>query len=87
MSSPPAKRKCPDNTEVDIFHSSRTEVCKTVEDYKFNKKRVTKLAGNEGLLTTRECKAVAYYMHRDQRVQVFYIEVAAINSILFTTSW
>jgi hypothetical protein len=48
---------------------SRSEVAKDVSEYKFNKKRVRLLVGNEGFLK-RECKAVAYWMHRDQRVNL-----------------
>ena len=36
--------------------------------FKFNKKRVNLLSGSEAFLR-QECKSVAYYMHRDQRVQ------------------
>ena len=48
---------------------SRSEVAKDVSEYTFNKKRVRLLTGNEGFLK-RECKAIAYWMHRDQRVKI-----------------
>ena len=38
------------------------------DKFKFNKKRVRTLSGNDGFLA-REAKGVVYYMHRDQRVQ------------------
>jgi len=38
------------------------------DKFKFNKKRVRTLSGNDGFLA-REAKGIVYYMHRDQRVQ------------------
>lgn len=55
-------------TMLEEISKSRSEVAKDVSEYKFNKKRVRLLTGNEGYLK-RECKAIAYWMHRDQRVQ------------------
>ncbi len=54
-------------TMLEEISKSRSEVAKDVSEYKFNKKRVRLLTGNEGYLK-RECKAIAYWMHRDQRV-------------------
>ena len=49
---------------------SRSEVAaKDISEYTFNKKRVRLLTGNEGFIK-RECKAIAYWMHRDQRVNI-----------------
>ena len=50
------------------IEKSRSKSASDVTDFNFNKKRVRLLAGNEGYLK-REAKAVAYWMHRDQRVQ------------------
>ena len=50
------------------FDISRKKAGENVEKFKFNMKRVQFLTGNEGFLH-REAKGVAYYLHRDQRLQ------------------
>ena len=50
------------------FAEKRKNVAENVEKFKFNTKRVKFITGNEGFLH-REAKGVAYYMHRDQRLQ------------------
>ncbi len=70
--TPPAKKiKTEDSSSSKLpaqFAESRLAKAKSVEDFKFNAKRVKFLTGNEGYLH-REAKGVAYYMHRDQRLQ------------------
>ena len=50
------------------FDEKRKTAGEYVEKFKFNMKRVKFLTGNEGYLH-REAKGVAYYLHRDQRLQ------------------
>ena len=66
MSSPPPVKKA--KLEGDLFMESRIKVAENVNEFQFNKKRVKLLSGSEAFLR-QECKSVAYYMHRDQRVQ------------------
>ena len=65
MSTSPAKKA---KYEIDMFHADRLKVSSSATEFPFNKKRLTLLSGSEAFLR-QECKAVAYYMHRDQRVQ------------------
>ena len=66
MSTPPPVKKT--KRETDIFAENRLKTSSTVNEFKFNKQRVKLLSGSEAFLR-QECKSVAYYMHRDQRVQ------------------
>lgn len=66
MTTPPPSKKL--KNEVDMFHQDRLKVAATVTEFKFNKNRAKLIAGAEAFLR-QECKSVAYYMHRDQRVQ------------------
>ena len=73
MSPPPAKKSKSDDSEsksplIELFAESRKSTAENVEEFNFNKKRVKFVTGNEGFLH-REAKGVAYYMHRDQRLQ------------------
>ena len=63
--SPPSKKP---KLEADFFQEDRNKANVSAADFVFNKKRVKLLSGSEGFLR-QECKALAYYMHRDQRVQ------------------
>ena len=63
--SPPSKEP---KLEADIIQEDRNKAKVSAADFVFNKKRVKLLSGSEGFLR-QECKALAYYMHRDQRVQ------------------
>ena len=65
MSSPPAKKA---KIVSDVFMKNRLKVAENVNEFQFNKKRIKLLSGSEAFLR-QECKSVAYYMHRDQRVQ------------------
>ena len=71
-SSPPekrAKKKIAENG-VDIFASymaKRMEVCESVAQFKFNKKRVRLISSNANISET--CKGITYWMWREQRVQ------------------
>ena len=65
MSSPPAKKA---KIVSDVFMENRLKVAENVNEFQFNKKRIKLLSGSEAFLR-QECKSVAYYMHRDQRVQ------------------
>lgn len=51
----------------DKIISSRQNVCKTVSEFKFNKKRVRILSKAKDF--SEDCQGVAYWMSRDQRVQ------------------
>ena len=66
MSSEPVAKKA--KYIGDLFHSARLKVAASPEEFQYNKKRVKLLSGSEAFLR-QECKAVAYYMHRDQRIQ------------------
>ena len=71
--APPPEKKAKTISETasgiaKVLVEERKKIGDNVEDFKFNMKRVKFLAGNEGYLH-REAKAVAYWMHRDQRVQ------------------
>jgi len=72
--SPPKKLKLDGSSgeeehPADLVQAARLEKYPDgVASFKFNKKRVRTLNGNDGFLT-REAKSVVYYMHRDQRVQ------------------
>lgn len=73
MAPPPAKKAKPSASEAkasplaDEFREKRLKN-ENVEKFKFNMKRVKLLTGNQGFLH-REAKGVAYWMHRDQRLQ------------------
>lgn len=71
-SQPPAKRRKEERSENgdDILAScmaKRAQVCASVADFKFNKKRVRLLSKSTDI--SDDCKAIAYWMWRDQRVQ------------------
>ena len=68
--SPPIKKSKTDGVSMkeQIMENRKTKAGESIEKFKFNLKRVKLLTGNEGFLH-REAKGVAYYMHRDQRVQ------------------
>jgi len=72
MSPPPVKKVKTENEVCQSltaqFDESRKKAGENVEKFKFNMKRVQFLTGNEGFLH-REAKGVAYYLHRDQRLQ------------------
>ena len=72
MAPPPAKKVKTGNENVDglasQFAEKRENAGENVENFNFNMKRVKFLTGNEGFLH-REAKGVAYYLHRDQRLQ------------------
>lgn len=68
MTPPPAK-KAKQHGEGDPFETLRAGVAASVAEYEgFNAKRVKLLGGFEDYLKG-DCKSIAYYMHRDQRVQ------------------
>ena len=72
MSPPPVKKVKTENEVCQSltaqFDENRKKAGENVEKFKFNMKRVKFLTGNEGYLH-REAKGVAYYLHRDQRLQ------------------
>ena len=72
MSPPPVKKVKTGHEEclnlAAQFDENRKKAGENVEKFKFNMKRVQFLTGNEGFLH-REAKGVAYYLHRDQRLQ------------------
>ena len=70
MAPPPEKKaKVEEGTDMSAkLKERRKATAESVEKFKFNMKRVKHLTGNEGFLH-REAKGVAYYMHRDQRLQ------------------
>jgi len=64
-----AKTEHENSSLANQFAERRKSAGENVEKFgKFNMKRVKFLTGNEGFLH-REAKGVAYYMHRDQRLQ------------------
>lgn len=70
--SPPQKRTKKEIVEngVDILASymaKRTEICESVADFKFNKKRVRLITSSADI--SEDCKGIAYWMWREQRVQ------------------
>jgi len=66
MSSEPPTKKAKHDT--DMFHMDRLKVAASASEFEFNKKRVKLLTGSEDYLK-QGCKAIGYYMHREQRVQ------------------
>ena len=70
MAPPPEKKaKVQEATDMSAkLKECRKATAENIEKFKFNMKRVKHLTGNEGFLH-REAKGVAYYMHRDQRLQ------------------
>lgn len=69
---PPKKRSKKELVEngVDVLESymaKRMEVCESVADFKFNKKRVRLISSNADISET--CQGIAYWMWREQRVQ------------------
>ena len=77
-SEPPAKRtkkeiaETSDNNGVDesilaTYTAKRQKVCKSVADFKFDKKRVRLITSNADM--PEICKGIAYWMWREQRVQ------------------
>lgn len=77
-SEPPAKRtkkeiaETSDNNGADnnilaTYMAKRENVCESVADFKFDKKRVRLITSNADMPET--CKGIAYWMWREQRVQ------------------
>lgn len=69
---PPTKQRKKGVSETcdDVMASymgKRLEVCDSVADFKFNKKRVRLLSSSADI--SEDCKGIAYWMWRDQRVQ------------------
>ena len=69
---PPTKQRKKDVSETcdDVMASymgKRLKVCDSVADFKFNKKRVRLLSSSADI--SENCKGIAYWMWRDQRVQ------------------
>jgi len=56
-----------DESIVDILMAKRQKVCKSVADFKFDKKRVRLITSNADM--PEICKGIAYWMWREQRVQ------------------
>lgn len=52
---------------VDTLMTKRLKVCKSVTDFKFDKKRVRLITSNADM--PEICKGIAYWMWREQRVQ------------------
>lgn len=73
--SPPQKRTKKEIVEngVDILASymaKRTEICESVANFKFSKKRVRLITSSADI--SEDCKGIAYWMWREQRVQGLY---------------
>ena len=77
-SEPPVKRSKKEITEksdnnggdesiLATYITKRQNVCKSVADFKFDKKRVRLITSNADMPET--CKGIAYWMWREQRVQ------------------
>ena len=77
-SEPPAKRSKKEIAEksdnnggdesiLSTYMAKRQNVCKSVADFKFDKKRVRLITSNADMPET--CKGIAYWMWREQRVQ------------------
>ena len=74
-SSPEKKQKTTDDTNhtdvkldfLNKVNNSRKNVCKSVSEFKFNKKRVRILSKAKDF--SEDCQGVVYWMSRDQRVQ------------------
>ena len=69
---PPPKRSKKEVTEhgddiLESYMAKRKEVCKSVTDFKFNKKRVRLISSDADI--PENCKGIAYWMWREQRVQ------------------
>ena len=72
MAEPPPKRSKKEVTEhgddiLESYMAKRKEVCKSVTDFKFNKKRVRLISSDADI--PENCKGIAYWMWREQRVQ------------------
>ena len=67
----PTAKKGKDEDFLSRIAESRTEVCQSVAEFKFNKKRVRVLSKAKDF--PDESKGVVYWMSRDQRVQGIYV--------------
>ena len=72
---PPPKRSKKEVTEhggdiLESYMAKRKEVCKSVTDFKFNKKRVRLISSDADI--PENCKGIAYWMWREQRVQGWF---------------
>jgi len=72
---PPPKRSKKEVTEhgddiLESYMAKRKEVCKSVTDFKFNKKRVRLISFDADI--PENCKGIAYWMWREQRVQGWF---------------
>ena len=75
MAEPPPKRSKKEVTEhgddiLESYMAKRKEVCKSVTDFKFNKKRVRLISSDADI--PENCKGIAYWMWREQRVQGWF---------------
>ena len=72
---PPPKRSKKEVTEhgddiLESYMAKRKEVCKSVTDFKFNKKRVRLISSDADI--PENCRGIAYWMWREQRVQGWF---------------
>ncbi len=56
-----------DDNILATYMAKRQNVCESVADFKFDKKRVRLITSNADMSET--CKGIAYWMWREQRVQ------------------
>jgi len=68
MASASLAKKAKTESLDSILADDRTDCAKNVLEFKFNKKRVRSIRGDDGQIN-RECKGVLYWMWRDKRVQ------------------
>ena len=69
---PPPKRSKKELTErgadmLESYMAKRKEVCESVSDFNFNKKRVRLISSDADI--PENCKGIAFWMWREQRVQ------------------
>ena len=70
VSEPPSKKSKQDTTSTNLNDEETTNMNSKKKKVVFINARVTQLAGPVKTLAPGSCSGVAYYMHRDQRVQV-----------------
>lgn len=73
-----------EQTTLAKFTEKRKNVCKSVAEFKFNKKRVRLISSNTDMPDS--CKGIAYWMWRDQRVQGKLRLLVCGNVLDFVTS-
>lgn len=77
-----------DDNVLATYMAKRQNVCESVADFKFDKKRVRLITSNAEMSET--CKGIAYWMWREQRVQgnttEYALQMTLFRSLEYITS-